>query len=92
MTTDSLVIFIMLIILLYTWYLVFVWHKKVKEQEKKTEESINKSFSSLREKIEKQVEMLDGEPGLNDEERRIRDMLYETIKESEEKMKEEVKK
>ncbi len=92
MIIDNLFVFAMLLMLLYTWYLVFVWYKRAKEIEKMTKEGIDKSFSSLREKIEKQVEMLDGEPGLNEEEKKIRDMLYETIKESEDQMKKEIKK
>ena len=91
MTIHILFIFVIFLVLLYTWNLVFMLQKKVKEEKKRTKESIGKDFQSLRKKIEKQVEMLDGEPGLSKEEEKIRDALYAILEESEKKIKKEIK-
>ncbi|MDO8558983.1 MAG: hypothetical protein Q7R84_01500 [bacterium] len=49
------------------------------------------AFRALREEVEEQIELLDGKPGLNKEERRVRDKLKEALNVSEEFIGKEIK-
>jgi|GEM_PF-2877623 len=92
----NIIVAVTIIAFAYTWYQVFKWRKKSREREQETKLTVDKAFSDLRENITKQVEMFDGEPGLSEEERKIRDKLQEALSNSEkiiqEKIKETVKK
>ncbi len=88
---THIIVAVAAIVLTYTWYQVFQWRKKIKEQQQKTDQVVNKAFFNLQRKIEKQIEMLDGEPGLNEEERKIRDELQEALNSSEKVIREKIK-
>jgi hypothetical protein len=49
------------------------------------------AFKALREEVEKQIEFLDGKPGLTKDERKVRDKLKEALSVSEECISKEVK-
>ena len=89
--TPTFIIIVMTVILFYVWYRVFVWQARLKKEAEEAEDVVDESFLKLKKKIEKQVEMLDGEPGLSEEEKKIRDKLIRALKESERAIKKEVK-
>lgn len=76
---------------LYVLYRVSFWKKRIQLETKEAEEAVNLSFNQLKEKIEKQVEMLDNEPGLSEKEREVRDKLYEALNSSQELIEKEIK-
>ena len=88
--------FILLIILVitaifYAWYRFSLWHKRIKRETDEVEGAVDTAFGSLRKKIEKEIEFLDKEPGLNKEEKDLKDRLQEALESSEEAIKKEIK-
>ena len=88
---DYLIIMITLIVLIvgvvavgfYAWYRISIWRKRVKQETKEVSESVTGAFRALREEVEEQIEFLDGKPGLNKDERKVRDKLKEALNISE---------
>jgi len=76
--------------LLYAWHRAFFWKRRLKIETKEAEESVDKSFKEMKEKIERQIEMLDNTPGLTQEEKEIRDRLEEALNSSQELIKKEI--
>ncbi len=89
---DNIIIFsiIAVIVVIYAIYRVSFWKKRVKIETREAEDAVSSSFKKLREKIEKNVEMLDNKPGLSEEEKEIRDKLQEALDSSEEIIKKEI--
>ena len=96
---DYLSIMITLIVLIvgaiaiifYSWYRISLWRKRVRKESGEVKESVAKAFKALHEEVEEQIEYLDGKPGLNKEERRVRDKLKEALDISEEFVGKEIK-
>ena len=86
-----LIIFIVLGIAIFLCWFIFSWWRRTKKETRKAEEEIEKAFAILKERIGEQVEMLDGQPGLNEDEKKLRDSLRETLNFSEEIVKKEIK-
>ncbi len=74
----------------YTWYRISLWRKEIQSEVEDVEESIDSGFLKMKKKIEKQIEMLDNQPGLSEEEKEIRDRLYKALEEAEGAIKKEV--
>lgn len=86
-----LVIILALITFFYAWYQIFLWRKKIRKEVEEAEEAVNLAFDNLRQKIEKEIEFLDKEPGLNKEEKEIRDRLQEVLESSGQMIRKEIK-
>lgn len=86
-----LIIFFTVAVALYFRYRVSLLHKKIRKEADEAEETVDNAFYNLREKIEKEIEFLDKEPGLSEGERELRDKLQEALESSEEVIKKEVK-
>ena len=78
-------------IIFYAWYRISTWRKRVNRETKEVSESVAKAFRALEEEVEEQIEFLDGKPGLNKDERRVRDKLKEALNISEEFIGKEIK-
>ncbi len=99
MAIDYLTIMITFIILIvgvgviifYSWYRISVWRKRVRGETKEVSESVATAFKALREEVEEQIEFLDGKPGLNKDERKVRDKLKEALDISEKFIGKEIK-
>ncbi len=89
---DNLIILIigLTIVIIYTIYRVSFWRKRIRIETKEAQDAVSSSFKELREKIEKNVEMLDNKPGLSKEEKEIRDRLQEALDKSENIIRKEI--
>ncbi len=89
---DNLIILVagIIIIIAYALYRISFWRKRVRTEISEAEDAVDSSFRQLREKIEKNVEMLDNKPGLSQEEKEIRDKLQEALNNPEEIIKKEI--
>lgn len=81
----------MAVIIFYGRYKIFRWRKKLKKETKEASQSIVGAFKALREEVEEQIEYLDGKPGLNQDERKVRDKLRKALDVSEKFIDKEVK-
>ena len=92
-TVITLIILIIgaLVVIFYSWYRISIWRKRVRTETKKVSQSVLNAFKALREEVEEQIEFLDGEPGLNKDERKVRDKLKEALNISEEFIGKEIK-
>jgi len=96
---DYLTIMITLIVLivgviaiiLYTWYRISLWRKKLRTETKELAQTIYGAFRALREEIQEQIENLDKKPGLTKGEKQVRDKLQEALDVSEEFISKELK-
>ncbi len=88
----NITIFLVVVAFIFTWFQVFKMYKRINEQQREAEESVDSNFKDLQKKIEKQIEMIDGEPGFNEEERKIRDRLREALNKSESAIKKNLEK
>ena len=86
-----LIIALPVILVFYTWYRISFWKKRIDIETREAENAVTQSFENIRKKIEKQVEMLDGNPELSPEEKEIRDKLNEALKDSEELIRKEIR-
>lgn len=90
METIIIVAIGVVILIAYTIYRVSFWRKRVRIETKEAQDAVSTSFRDLREKIERNVEMLDNKPGLSQEEKEIRDKLQEALDRSEEVIQKEI--
>jgi C4-dicarboxylate-specific signal transduction histidine kinase len=88
---TTIIIALVLILIIYIWNRIYFWKKRVQIETEEAEEIVTNSFKSMRERIEKQVEMLDNTPGLTQEEKEIRDRLQEALDSSEKAISKEIK-
>lgn len=82
--------FLFFFLLLYLWRKIFVLQREIKKETREARESIETSFDKLLKRIEKEIEFLDGQPGLSEEEKKLRDKLFEAIENSKEIIKKEI--
>jgi len=80
-----------LVIIFYGWYRISLWRKRVRTETREVSQSVLSSFRALRDEVEEQIEYLDGKPGLNKDERKVRDKLKEALNISEEFIGKELK-
>ena len=78
-------------IVFYAWYRINIWRKRMRAETKEVAQSVLSAFKALREEVAEQIELLDGKPGLNRDERRVRDKLKEALSVSEEFIGKEIK-
>ena len=92
-TMVTLIILIVgaLLVIFYGWYRISLWRKRLRTETKEVAQAVLSAFKALREEVEKQIEYLDGKPGLNKDERRVRDKLKEALNISEEFIGKELK-
>jgi len=91
MVTLIVLIIGALIIIFYSWYRISLWRKRVRAETKEVALAVLSAFKALREEVEEQIEYLDGKPGLNKDERQVRDKLKEALNISEEFIGKELK-
>lgn len=76
------------ILIFFTFVLILVWRKafllqkELKKEVKELREALDTSYDKLLKNIEKEIEFLDGQPGLSEEEKKLRDKLFEAIQNS----------
>ncbi len=92
-TVITLIILVVgaLTVIFYTWYKISLWRKRARRETKEVEESVERAFRALREEVGEQIEFLDGKPGLNEDERKVRDKLKEALNISEKFISKEIK-
>ena len=80
-TMITLIILIIgaIAVILYTWYRVSMWRKRLRKETKEVSQSVAGAFRALREEVEEEIAMLDKKPGLTKEEKAIRDKLQEAL-------------
>ena len=91
MATLILLIIGVIAIIFYTWYKTSIWKKRIKEETKEASQSVTSAFKDLREKVKEQVSMIDKKPGLNKEEKEIKNKLQEALDISEKFISKEIK-
>ena len=78
-------------IILYAWYRVSLWRKRLRKETKEIAQSVAKAFRALREEVQEEIEYLDKKPGLSKAEKEIRDKLQKALNISEEFIGKEIK-
>lgn len=78
------------LILIFIWRRIYLLQKELKREAKEAKEALQTSFDKLLKKIEKEIEFLDGQPGLSEEEKKLRDKLFEIAENSKEMIKKEI--
>lgn len=91
MITLIVLIVAAVIIIFYGWYRISRWRKRLKIETKEVTQTVAKSFRTLREEIQEEIEKLDKKPGLSKREKQIRDKLQKAIDSSEELIEKEIK-
>ena len=79
MVTLVLIIIGLLLIFFYAWYRISIWKKRLKRETRELNRAVVMAFKGLRKEIKKQIEYLDGKPGLTKEEKKIRDNLKKAL-------------
>ena len=79
MVTLVLIIIGLLLIFFYAWYRISIWKKRLKRETRELNRAVVMAFKNLRKEIKKQIEYLDGKPGLTKEEKKIRDNLKKAL-------------
>jgi hypothetical protein len=79
MVTLIVIIIGLLLIIFYAWYRISVWRKRMRKETKEAAQAVLAAFKTLREEVQKQIEYLDGKPGLTDSEAKVRDKLKEAL-------------
>jgi len=90
-------IILLTIILVFVWLMaIYFWwqfsllKKRIEREAREAKEAIDKAFQKLRENIEREIEFLDKEPGLSEEEKKLRDRLEEILSFAKELMEKEI--
>ncbi|MDP2864262.1 MAG: hypothetical protein Q8N73_01215 [bacterium] len=91
MITLIVLIIGVIAIILYTWYRISLWRKKLRTETKELAQTIYGAFRALREEVQEQIEYLDKKPGLTKGEKEIRDKLQEALDISEKFISKELK-
>ena len=91
MINLNILVLILIFILIYVWRKVFLLQRELKKEVKEAREALETSFDKLLKGIEKEIEFLDGQPGLSEEEKKLRDKLFEAAKISKEMIEREIK-
>jgi len=89
-TLIALIIFLILIIV-YSWYRISIWRKRLRKETREIEESLINAFRALRKEVQEQIEFLDKKRGLSSREKTIRNKLEEALKVSEKFIGKEIK-
>lgn len=92
-TVLTLLILILAISLavFWAWLIIKEKKRKMKKEISDAEKALRKAFEALKTETEKQVEKLDGKPGLSEKEKKICDDLKKALKISEELIDKEIK-
>jgi len=75
----------------YTWYRIALWRKRLRKETKEASKRVISAFKNLQQEAEKQIEFLDRKPGLNKDEKQVRDKLKDALNISEESISKEIK-
>lgn len=85
----DLTLIIIISFVVFFLVLVFVWREifLLQKEAKRKSLILETSFDKLLKRIEKEIEFLDGQPGLSEEEKKLRDKLFEAVINSKEALK-----
>lgn len=75
---------------IYFWWQFSLWKKRIQREAREAEETVEKAFQKLRERIESEIEFLDKEPGLSEEEKKLRDKLQQALSFAQELVEKEI--
>jgi uncharacterized membrane protein len=89
-------ILVVLVVLAIAFIIYFVFYKTRKEKKKliketrEAEESLESVFGELKKDLERRIEYLDSKPGLSEEEKKMRDEIFNLLASSEKEVKKEI--
>lgn len=86
----SILIIFSLIILLYFWRKLFLFQKELKKETEEAKATLESGFDKLVKELEKEIEFLDGQAGLNPEEKELKERLIKILENSKEDIKKEI--
>jgi len=93
-TFSIILIILILLIFLFLFFIILSKNKKAKEKLKKetkeAKESLEKTFIEIGKELAKKIEYFDSKPGLNAEERKLRDEIFYILKDSEDLINKEI--
>lgn len=93
-TFSIILIILILLIFLFLFFIILSKNKKAKEKLKKetkeAKESLEKTFIEIGKELAKKIEYFDSKPGLNAEERKLRDEIFYILKNSEDLISKEI--
>jgi hypothetical protein len=78
-------------IIFYIWHKISLWRKKLKKETGEALNIVDRTFRTLKEEVQKQIELLDKKTGLTNKEKIIRDKLQEVLDISEKFISKEIK-
>jgi hypothetical protein len=92
-TIVTLLVLILLIIfgMIWSWQKIKQRRKILKKETTEAEMVLYQAFGTLKEKVEEEIKRLDGDPDLNEREKRISEKLKEALKSSEKLIEKEIK-
>lgn len=79
MATIILLIIGLLAVLIYFWYAVERWKKRLRKETKEVSQSVTAAFRALSQEVEEQIEKLDAKPGLTKSEKELKEKLQEAL-------------
>ena len=77
-------------IMLYTWYQISIWRKRIRRETGEVAQSVAKAFRTLRKKVQREIEYLDKRAGLTRKEKEVRNNLQEALDVSKEAIGKEI--
>jgi hypothetical protein len=82
LTTIATLLFLVILLVLAIIYLgrrFWMWHRRSTKDARYIEQTVEAAFKALSNKVNEQIEYLDGKPGLTREEKRVRDRLQQAL-------------
>lgn len=89
---NTLIILIIgiLAVIVYSWYRISFWRKKIRKETRETKEAVRKAFNALKAQAEKEVAKMDGNPRLSKREKGVCRNLKDALRISEEFIEKEI--
>ncbi len=82
LTTIVTLLFLVIFLVLAIIYLgrrFWIWHRRSTKDARYIEQTVEAAFKALSNKVNEQIEYLDGKPGLTREEKRVRDRMQQAL-------------
>ena len=89
--TLFVLIFLIIFGMIWSWQKIKQRKKILKKETTEAEMVLYQAFGTLKEKVEEEIKRLDGDPDLNEREKRISEKLKEALKSSEKLIEKEIK-
>jgi hypothetical protein len=79
MITLIVLIIGVIIVVVYAWYRISLWKKRIKRETKEVARTVVRAFKNLRKEVSEQIRYLDGKPSLSEEEKKIKERLEKAL-------------